>query len=96
MDLLFYVIGSSEENELILVNTLTTFFDTVSIIVRKNVEKKAVFDKMDYIILAADELIDDGFYTFISILVSLSLSLSLLLSLSLSLSLCLTLIQWIT
>ncbi|XP_063677833.1 coatomer subunit zeta-1-like [Bolinopsis microptera] len=60
VDLLFYVIGSSEENELILVSILTTFFDTVSLIVRKNVEKKAVFDKMDYIILAADELIDDG------------------------------------
>ena len=64
VDILFYVVGSSDENELILVNTLTTFFDTVSHIVRKNVEKKAVFDKMDYIILAADEFIEDGGFTF--------------------------------
>ena len=60
VDILFYVVGSNEENELILVNTLTTFFDTVSVILRKNVEKKAVFDKMDYIILAADEFIEGG------------------------------------
>lgn len=60
VDLLFYVVGSGEENELILVETLYTFFDTISAILRKNVEKKALFDKMEHIILAADELIEQG------------------------------------
>ena len=45
-------------------NTLSTFYDTVSAILKKNVEKKALFEKIDFIILAADELVEGGLYPY--------------------------------
>ncbi|XP_030856108.1 coatomer subunit zeta-1 isoform X2 [Strongylocentrotus purpuratus] len=60
VDLLFYVVGSASENELILVSVLNCLYDSVSQILRKNVEKKALFDHLDSIILALDEIIDEG------------------------------------
>ena len=49
-----------EENELILANILNTYFDAVSAILRKSVEKKSLFDKMEHIILATDEICEAG------------------------------------
>ncbi|KAK7485069.1 hypothetical protein BaRGS_00023708 [Batillaria attramentaria] len=60
VDLFFYVIGSSQENELILASVLNAFYDSVSQILRKNVEKRALLDNMDAIYLAADEICDGG------------------------------------
>ena len=61
VDLLFYVIGGSQENELILMNVLNCLFDSFSIILRKNVEKKALFDNIDMVFLILDEICDDGY-----------------------------------
>ncbi|CAB3978046.1 coatomer subunit zeta-1 isoform X2 [Paramuricea clavata] len=60
IDLYFYVIGSSSENELILVSVLNAFYDTVSQILRKSVEKKMLMDNLDVMMLAMDELVDGG------------------------------------
>ncbi|XP_028393362.1 coatomer subunit zeta-1-like [Dendronephthya gigantea] len=60
IDLYFYVIGSSSENELILVSVLNAFYDCVSQILRKSVEKKMLMDNLDVIMLAMDELVDGG------------------------------------
>ncbi|KAI0224461.1 Coatomer subunit zeta-1 [Lamellibrachia satsuma] len=60
VDLFFYVIGSAQENELILVNVLNCFYDAVSQILRKNVEKRVLVDNMDGIFLAIDEVCDNG------------------------------------
>jgi len=60
VDLFFYVIGSSQENELILASVLNAFYDSVSEILRKNVEKRALLDNLDAIFLASDELCDGG------------------------------------
>jgi len=60
VDLFFYVIGSSLENELILASVLNTFYDAVSEILRKNVEKRALLDNLDAVFLAADEICDGG------------------------------------
>ncbi|KAE9550557.1 hypothetical protein FO519_006215 [Halicephalobus sp. NKZ332] len=60
VDLFFYVIGSANENELILCSVLNCLYDSVSTVLRKNVEKKALFDNLDVIILILDELVDDG------------------------------------
>ena len=49
-----------DENELILANILNTYFDSISSILRKNVEKKALYDKMEHIILATDEIVEAG------------------------------------
>lgn len=60
VDLLFYVIGSSQENELALVNVLNCLFDAFSTVLRKNVEKKALFENIDTAFLILDEICDDG------------------------------------
>ncbi|CAH0551054.1 unnamed protein product [Brassicogethes aeneus] len=60
VDLFFYVMGSSQENELILMSVLNCLYDTVSQILRKNVERRGVLDYLDIIMLAIDEICDGG------------------------------------
>jgi|UniRef100_A0AC35F8X5 hypothetical protein len=60
VDLFFYVIGSQSENELILVSVLNCLYESVSTVLRKNVEKKALLDNLDIVLLIMDELVDEG------------------------------------
>uniref|UniRef100_A0A1I7SVV5 Coatomer subunit zeta n=2 Tax=Bursaphelenchus xylophilus TaxID=6326 RepID=A0A1I7SVV5_BURXY len=60
VDVFFYVIGSHQENELILVAVLNALYDAFSTILRRNVEKKAILDNMDLSMLVLDEICDDG------------------------------------
>lgn len=60
VDLFFYVMGSVHENELLLMSVLNCVYDSVSQILRKNVEKRAMLDSMDVIMLALDEICDGG------------------------------------
>ena len=60
VDLYFYVIGGPHENELLLLSVLNCVFDSVSRIVRKDVERRAVFDNLGVIMLAIDEICDGG------------------------------------
>jgi len=60
VDLFFYVIGSSQENELLLMNVLNCLYDASSQILRKNVEKRTLLDSIDMILLAVDEICDNG------------------------------------
>ncbi|KRT79588.1 hypothetical protein AMK59_8080 [Oryctes borbonicus] len=79
VDLFFYVMGSSHENEvsspisiclygnvlyfcfqLILMSVLNCLYDSVSQILRKNVEKRAVLESLDIVMLAMDEICDGG------------------------------------
>ncbi|KOB66454.1 ZetaCOP [Operophtera brumata] len=48
VDLFFYVMGSSHENE------------SVSILVRRNVERRVMLDNLDSVMLAVDEICDGG------------------------------------
>lgn len=60
VDLYFYVMGASNENELILVSVLNALYDAVSQMLRKNVEKRALMDNLDGVLLAVDEIVDGG------------------------------------
>ena len=60
VDLFFYVIGSGHENELLLMSVLDCLYDSVSNILRKSVEKKALTSNLEFILLAIDEMIDGG------------------------------------
>lgn len=60
VDLLFYVIGDSMENELMLLSVLNALFESMSLILRKNVEKRALFENMDSVLLIVDEIVDQG------------------------------------
>jgi hypothetical protein len=60
VDLYFYVVGSAQENELILVSVLNCLYESISHMLRKNVEKRTLIDNMDGILLAVDEICDNG------------------------------------
>ena len=60
VDLFFYVVGGATENELILNHVLSTLYDSVNYILRKNVEKRELLDNLDQIFLILDEICDQG------------------------------------
>uniref|UniRef100_A0A3B5LZB1 Coatomer subunit zeta n=1 Tax=Xiphophorus couchianus TaxID=32473 RepID=A0A3B5LZB1_9TELE len=51
IDLFFYVVGSAQENELMLMSVLNCLFDSVSHILRKNVERRCLLDNMEGVFL---------------------------------------------
>lgn len=53
--------SGADENELILVSALNCLYDSISLVLRKNVEKKALIDDMDIAMLIIDEICDNGF-----------------------------------
>ncbi|PAV23180.1 coatomer [Pyrrhoderma noxium] len=59
-DLIFYIIGNAEENELMLSLALNSFHDALSVLLRNQVEKRAVLENYDLVMLCLDETIDDG------------------------------------
>uniref|UniRef100_A0A8D0HE80 Coatomer subunit zeta n=1 Tax=Sphenodon punctatus TaxID=8508 RepID=A0A8D0HE80_SPHPU len=60
IDLFFYVVGNSQENELMLMAVLTCLFDSLSHMLRKNVEKRSLVENMDGVFLVVDEIVDGG------------------------------------
>nr|XP_020641293.1 coatomer subunit zeta-2 isoform X2 [Pogona vitticeps] len=60
IDLFFYVVGSPHENELMLTSVLTCLFESLSHMLRKNVEKRTLVDNMDGAFLVVDEIVDGG------------------------------------
>merc|ERR1712061_405303 len=62
VDLYFYVLGGAHENELLLLSVLNCVYDSISQILRKNVEKRALFENLDVVLLALDEICDGGIF----------------------------------
>ncbi|XP_028310646.1 coatomer subunit zeta-2 isoform X2 [Gouania willdenowi] len=60
IDLFFYVVGSSQENELMLMAVLNCLFDSLSHILRKNIERRCLLENMEGAFLVVDEIIDGG------------------------------------
>ncbi|CAK8696918.1 coatomer subunit zeta-1-like [Clavelina lepadiformis] len=60
VDLFFYVIGSAHENELMLMSVLTCVYDSVNLLLRKNVEKRILLRNIDSVFLIIDEIVDGG------------------------------------
>ena len=60
VDLYFYVIGAPNENEIFLHAVLNCFVDSISILLRKDVEKKTLFQHLGTVMLAIDEICDNG------------------------------------
>ena len=59
-DLMFYVIGHSDENEIVLSNVLVGFYDSISLLLRNAVEKKTVLENLDLVLLSMDEILEGG------------------------------------
>merc|ERR1711963_648894 len=60
VDLFFYVLGSSRENEILLTSVLNCVFDSISQVLRKAVEKRSLYDNLDVTMLIVDEVVDGG------------------------------------
>ena len=60
IDLTFYVIGDESQNELMLQGVLSAFYDAVSLLLRHQVEKRAILENLDLVVLCLDETIDEG------------------------------------
>ena len=60
IDLFFYVIGSTSENEIMLSSVLNCLYDSISQILKKNVEKRYLLDYLDAVLLSVDEICDYG------------------------------------
>ncbi|WIA32292.1 hypothetical protein OEZ86_003138 [Tetradesmus obliquus] len=59
-DLMFYVTGSLNENELILYSVLQAFYEATSTLLRQQVDKKTVLENLDLLLLVMDEIVDGG------------------------------------
>jgi hypothetical protein len=59
-DVMFYVVGGNDENELILLSVLTAYFDTIAKLLKNQVDKRTMLENLDYVLLALDELVDGG------------------------------------
>jgi len=61
-DLYIYVVGSIDENELILSNVLETLVDALDTLFGGQLEKKRTFlENFELIILCVDEILEDGY-----------------------------------
>ncbi|XP_019062460.2 coatomer subunit zeta-2 [Fukomys damarensis] len=60
VDLFLYVVGSSQENELMLMSVLTCLFESLSHILRRDLEKQWLLENLDGAFLVLDEVVDGG------------------------------------
>jgi hypothetical protein len=60
IDVFFYLVGSVDENELMIASVLNAFYDAVSIVLKSQIERRTILEQMDSIVLALDEVIDNG------------------------------------
>jgi hypothetical protein len=59
-DLTFFTIGNKDENELLLLQVLNVFRESMDVLLRNQVEKKTMLENLDYVLLTMDELVDSG------------------------------------
>ncbi|RYE99010.1 MAG: hypothetical protein EOO41_01660 [Methanobacteriota archaeon] len=59
-DVLFLVVGGTDENELILAAVVDALAAAVAAVIRGTVDKRAVHDNLELLLLCMDELVDGG------------------------------------
>ena len=60
IDVVFFVVGGAQENELVLCEALDGFFGALNGLLRSQLEKRVLLDNLDLVLLVVDELIDAG------------------------------------
>ncbi|KAH3688057.1 hypothetical protein WICPIJ_000950 [Wickerhamomyces pijperi] len=60
LDITIYIISSLEENEITLSEILGSFEDALNSLLNFTIEKKTILENYDKVVIAIDELIDDG------------------------------------
>jgi coatomer subunit zeta len=59
-DLLIYVIGDSNENELLLSEVLDAVTDSLDVLFGSQLEKRTLLENFDLLILTVDEIFEEG------------------------------------
>jgi len=59
-DAYFYVLSGHDENELITLSVLTCLEETVTNLLRNQVDKRTLIENLDLVLLSIDEIVDDG------------------------------------
>ncbi|KAH0595993.1 hypothetical protein MHUMG1_06543 [Metarhizium humberi] len=59
-DIMIYVVGSLEENEILLYNTVLAIRDSLHLVFKQSVDKRTIIENYDLVSLAIDEIVDDG------------------------------------
>ncbi|EQL38017.1 hypothetical protein BDFG_00422 [Blastomyces dermatitidis ATCC 26199] len=59
-DVMLYVVGGAEENEVLLYNVVLALRDSLNILLRSGVDKRSIIENYDLVSLAVDEIVDDG------------------------------------
>ncbi|EEA28141.1 Golgi-to-ER vesicle coat component [Talaromyces marneffei ATCC 18224] len=59
-DVMMYVVGSADENEVLLYNVVVALRDALGILFKGATDKRTIIENYDLVSLAIDEIIDDG------------------------------------
>ncbi|KAI5466107.1 Longin-like domain-containing protein [Mariannaea sp. PMI_226] len=59
-DVMMYVVGSVDENEILLYNTVLALRDSLHLLFKQSVDKRTIVENYDLVSLAIDEIVDDG------------------------------------
>ncbi|KAF9047523.1 coatomer protein [Panaeolus papilionaceus] len=60
LDLIIYFVAGPTENEIMLYSALNSLVDAFTMLLRNALEKRAVLENLDLVLLCLDETIDDG------------------------------------
>ncbi|KAI9904852.1 hypothetical protein N3K66_001381 [Trichothecium roseum] len=59
-DVMIYIVGSVDENEILLYNTILAIRDSLHLLFKQSVDKRTIIENYDLVSLAIDEIVDDG------------------------------------
>ncbi|CAJ2501207.1 Uu.00g040600.m01.CDS01 [Anthostomella pinea] len=59
-DVMMYVVGGVDENEVLLYNVILALRDTLTLLFKQSVDKRSIIENYDLVSLAIDEIVDDG------------------------------------
>jgi hypothetical protein len=59
-DLYIYVVGSTGENEIVLMLVLEAFLGTLKTVLRGHLDKHTILDNLELLLLTVDEIVDAG------------------------------------
>ena len=61
---MLFVVGSADENEILLFNAVLALRDSLNILLKTSVDRRTIIENYDLICLAIDELCDDGAHSY--------------------------------
>jgi len=59
-DVMLYVVGGPEENEILLFSVVLALRDSLAILLKNSTDKRTIIENYDLVSLAIDEIVDDG------------------------------------